>query len=130
MLASHGLTLGLTSRPDPSLDVARWIARGLPGASDPWSDPVAQPIAGLVARLHRGGTLVIRPAPRRAVGPDLLALFAGAGEQLGVVQTATLCVRRREVPSARVLPFAIERNPPLSDGEKQAWARLVAELRG
>ena len=59
-----------------------------------------------------------------------LALFAGAGEQLGVVQTATLCVRRREAPSARVLAFAIERNPPLSAGEGRAWERLVAELKG
>jgi alkyldihydroxyacetonephosphate synthase len=130
LLESHGLTLGLTSRPEPSLDVARWIAQGLPGAADPWSDPVAQPIAGLTARLHRGGTLVIRPAPRRAVGPDLFALFAGAGERIGVVQTATLCVRRRGAPTARALPFAIERNPPLSQGERTAWERLVSELKG
>jgi alkyldihydroxyacetonephosphate synthase len=129
LLEGQGLTLGLASPPDPSLDIARWIAKGLPGSADPWSDPVAQPIAGLTARLNRGGTLVIRPAPRRAVGPDLLALFAGAGERLGVVRTATLCVRRRGAPSARVLRFAIDRNPPLSDGESRAWERLVSELR-
>ena len=129
LLESHGLTLGLTSSPNSSLDIARWIAKGLPGSADPWSDPVAQPIAGLTARLHRGGTLAIRPAPRRAVGPDLLALFAGAGEQLGIVKTATLCVRRRGAPSARELPFAIDRNPPLSDSETKAWERLLRELQ-
>jgi len=127
-LAARGFTLGLEAAPDPALDVATWIARGLPGAPDPWSDPVSQPIAGLCARLHRGSELVIRPAPRRAVGPDLMALFAGAAERVGVVRSATLCVRRRSAPTARALPFAIDRNPPLSDGENAAWERLVAEL--
>ena len=122
LLESHGLTLGLTSRPDPSLDVAHWIAQGLPGAADPWSDPVAQPIAGLSARLHRGGTLVIRPAPRRAVGPDLLALFTGTGERFGVVHTATLCVRRRGAPRCT--------RASVRDRSKSAALRRRKQARG
>ena len=72
---------------------------------------------------------MIRPAPRRAVGPDLLALLSGAEDQIGVVHTATLCVRRRAAPEARALPFAIERSPPVSDGERSAWESLVRQLK-
>jgi alkyldihydroxyacetonephosphate synthase len=127
-LFARGYTLGLAAAPGAGLDVARWIASGLPGASDPWSDPVAQQIAGLRARLARGGELVIRPAPRRAVGPDLFALFAGAGERVGVVTSANLCVRRRSAPGARALPFTIDRDPPLSAAESGAWERVIAAI--
>src|SRR5437868_12984448 len=57
--------------------VAAWIAEGLPGATDPWLDPVDHTIAGFTARLASGASIGVREAPRRAVGPDLLALFAG-----------------------------------------------------
>jgi alkyldihydroxyacetonephosphate synthase len=123
-LGERGLTLGLDGSAAVTLPLAGWIAAGLPGASDAWADPVSQPIAGFVARLGSGRRLVVRPAPRRAVGPDMLALFVGAKERFGRVERATLVVRRQGAPHARALPFHHERDPAFSDGERAAWDRL------
>lgn len=131
LLAAHELTLALDPAFAPPLattTVASWIARGTPGSADPWLDPVDQRIAGLAARLNNGEELAIRPAPRRAVGPDLIALFHGTGERIGRVERATLRVHRRGVPRARPLPFAHERNPPLGDGEERLWSRIAREV--
>jgi alkyldihydroxyacetonephosphate synthase len=100
----------------------------MPGAPDPWLDPVAQTLSGFVARMNDGAELVVRPAPRRAVGPDLSALFVGTGERVGRIEQATLRVERRDAPRARSLPFAGERNPPLSAEESSAWERIVSTL--
>lgn len=127
-LAARGLTLGLSAGFDPALDIARFVAQGLPGTADPWSDPVRQPLAGLVAEIHGGGRLVVRPAPRRSVGPDLCALFVGAAERIGVVEQATLTVERVGVSRARTLPFEIDRDPALDRDERSAWERLVSTL--
>ena len=59
----------------------------------------------------------IRPAPRRAVGPDLTALLVGAGGRFGRVDRAWMRVhpigaRRHEAPA-----FALDRDPPVSQGE-------------
>ncbi|MCA9593513.1 MAG: FAD-binding oxidoreductase [Myxococcales bacterium] len=125
LLARSGLELGLSEPPDPSLTIARFIAEGLPGAPDPWSDPVAQPIAGFDATLSTGEQLSVRPSPRRAVGPDLSSLFVGAREAVGSIDGATLTVRRRGAPAARQLPFHRDRHPKLEGPEQNAWERLV-----
>jgi alkyldihydroxyacetonephosphate synthase len=124
-LAEHGLTLGLQEGFDPAMPIGRFVAAGLPGSADRWQDPVWQPLAGLVARLHTGDRLEIRPAPRRAVGPDLSALFMGAGERIGVIEEVCLCVHRRDARPARALPFDAPREPSLSAGEDAAWENLV-----
>lgn len=126
-LEARGLTLGLSAAPGATR-VADWVAAGLPGVRDPWTDPVAQVLAGFSAVLGNGRRLVVRPAPRRAVGPDLAALFAGAHGRIGRIEQATLAVRRRGAPPARVLPFAGERNPAPSDAENAAWERIVSAL--
>jgi alkyldihydroxyacetonephosphate synthase len=130
LLARRGLTLALdpSYAPPGSTTIADWIARGSPGSIDPWLDPVDQRIAGLVARLSSGQVLTIRPAPRRAVGPDLIALFHGASERIGSVERATLAVKRTDRPRARPLAFELERNPPLSDAEERLWQRVAAEI--
>lgn len=128
-LAWRNLTLDL--EPGVALDtsVRQWVARGMPGSIDPWSDPVRQVLAGFVATLANGKRLLVRPSPRRAVGPDLSALFLGAGERAGVVDQATFAVRRKTEPRARALPFTGARNPPLDDAERGAWERIVDGLR-
>lgn len=114
-LAGDGLTLGLREdalRVDGRTTVAAWLAAGAPGARDPAEDPVAQLVTGLDLELPNGTTVSIRPAPRRAVGPDLLAATVGGGERLGRVLAAHLVVR------------------PVREAESVAWtfrSRAAAE---
>ncbi len=116
-LTPHGLSLGLGSdAPDiERTSVADWIATGAPGAPDPWHDPVDHLLAGFSIELSSGAPLVIRPCPRRAVGPDLYALFHGTEGRAGRVHSAHLRARH-----AGVVPLetAVQRNPAVSDAEK------------
>src|SRR4051794_7064753 len=88
-LAASGLTLGLSDM--PRMNVSEWIARGTPGAASTFADPADHVIAGLVGTIG-ARTIDIRPCPRRAVGPDLVALFAGTGDRFGKVERAWLRV--------------------------------------
>ena len=126
-LRERGLTLSVDPLPGDTT-VGAWIGQGMPGASDRWLDPVDQHIAGISARLKSGSDLVIHPSPRRAVGPDLTALFHGTSGVIGDVTSATLRVRRSGASPARELPFAGERDPALSEGERTAWQRAVNAL--
>lgn len=129
LLARANLTLGLTETSDWSASVADWIARGLPGSPDAWDDPVASRVAGFEARV--GGLQArVRATPRRATGPDLLSLFAGARGQLGVVERAALAVTKRGASPARVQPFRWDRDPPLAAAEQRAFELAIAALHG
>ena len=129
LLARTNLTLGLAANADWSASVADWIALGFPGASDAWNDPVASRVAGFEA--SAGGVRArIRTTPRRATGPDLLSLFAGARGQVGVVQRVALAVTKRGSLPARVQPFDWDRDPPLSAAERQAFELAARALRG
>jgi len=120
LLAIHGFTLALQHDVDWSLTVTDYIARGFPGARDAFADPVASRVAGFEARA--GGVAArVRPTPRRATGPDLLALFAGAQGQVGHVTRAHLVVARRGAAEARETPFIWDRDPPLNAGETHAF---------
>ena len=96
-----------------------WLAR-LPAwrAQSPWADPADHLVAGLTATLRDGRTLSIRPAPRRAVGPDLIALVVGMEERYARVERAWLRVHRLDAPRPQVHPLVAERNPPVSDDER------------
>jgi alkyldihydroxyacetonephosphate synthase len=124
-LAHEGLSLGLgpDAPPRDRTSVAAWLASGAPGAPDPWLDPVDHLVAGFTARLASGVELEVRPAPRRAVGPDLFALFFGQEGKAGAITSAHL--RARGVERARALPTGIERNPPMSEGERGWIERAI-----
>jgi alkyldihydroxyacetonephosphate synthase len=119
-LEAEGLTLGLGPDAPPLADttLSGWIASGARGAADPWLDPVDHLVAGFTARLPSGADLEVRPSPRRAVGPDLFALFLGTGEAAGVLTSCHL--RARSASAARVLPTGIPRDPALPADER-AW---------
>lgn len=119
-LAPHGLSLGLgpSAPPLESTTVDAWIAAGAPGAPDPWADPVDHLVAGFSARLASGAELDVRAAPRRAVGPDLFALFLGMGGRAGSITSAHLRAHGPDRP--RSTPFTAERDPAKSPAE-QAW---------
>jgi alkyldihydroxyacetonephosphate synthase len=129
LLAAEGLTLGLDplARETP---LGAWLAQGAEGAPDAWSDPADHLVAGLEARLLDGTRLSIRPAPRRAVGPDLIALFVGAGERYGRIDRVWLRVRVRGAPPARVHPYAGDRDPPCSAAEEALFEAIEGALRG
>jgi alkyldihydroxyacetonephosphate synthase len=100
-LRARGLTLGAADPLDPREPVGAWLARGAPGARAHADDPVDQLVCGLEVVLADGTLLAIRPAPRRAVGPDLVPAFVGGRACLGVIVGAHL-VARRATPRAEV----------------------------
>jgi alkyldihydroxyacetonephosphate synthase len=116
-LHDAGLTLDLGASL-PSLSLGDWLARGAPGARDRWLDPADQLLAGLDATLSDGRPLVIHPAPRRAVGPDLTALFVGAGDRFGRIDRAWMRVHRRDATRPTAPAFQLDRDPPVSDAER------------
>jgi alkyldihydroxyacetonephosphate synthase len=116
VLNQHNLTLDVRP-PSPSPNLAQWLAAGATGARDHWLDPVDQLVAGLDARLTDGRRIHLRPVPRRAVGPDLTALFVGAHGRFGQVERAWLRVHRRGVVRPTSAPFDHERDPAPNAGE-------------
>jgi alkyldihydroxyacetonephosphate synthase len=127
-LQAEALTLGLEAidaKLAASVTVGAWLAQGAPGARDPWCDPADHLVAGLTATLKEGQTLTIRPAPRRAVGPDLIALVVGMNERYARVEWAWLRVHRRDAARPESHPFVAERSPPVSEDE----ARLLDAIR-
>jgi alkyldihydroxyacetonephosphate synthase len=128
-LAKEGLTLGVGEAADPALDFGTWLARGAPGARDAWSDPADHLVAGLDVRLVGGERLSIRPAPRRAVGPDLIALVVGLEGRFGKVERAWIRVHRRDAPAPATHPLVADRNPPMTDGEGALFDAIERALR-
>lgn len=125
-LNEAGLTLDL-SLPSGPLTVAAWLGRGAPGARDRLLDPVDQLVAGLDATLADGRSLSLHPAPRRAVGPDLTALFVGGHGRFGRIDAVWLRVHRRDVLRPTAPPFVRDRDPAPNAGER---ALLDAIARG
>jgi alkyldihydroxyacetonephosphate synthase len=120
----HGLSLGL-SGPLPPLSLAGFIDAGLPGMPDPFSDPVRGTVCGLAARGPRASFRLL-PAPRRATGPDLLALCVGAGGRVASVVEASLAL----VSASAALAGSVAAPTPLSQGEHAAWQRVLAAFAG
>jgi len=126
-LRERGLSLGLgETLPD---DVSTWIGAGMPGLPDPFDDPVEQRLAGFEAVLPNGSRLRHAPAPRRATGPDLAALFVGAGGRAGHVERAWVRARPLGDAGARTLPYSGERSPELDAAEARAFDAIVTALR-
>jgi alkyldihydroxyacetonephosphate synthase len=123
-LATSGMTLDVLGAERSEETVALWLAAGARGARDAWLDPADHLVAGLDLRLKDGRSVVIRPAPRRAVGPDLIAMVVGMGERFGRVESAWLRVHPRDVPRPNVGKLAVLADPAVSDEE----ARLVEAM--
>lgn len=127
LLSRAGFTLGLDARAPWTTSVNTWVGLGFLGAPDVWADPVASRVAGFEA--SAGGVQAqVRPAPRRATGPDLLALFAGTQGRIGEVERITLAVERRGAVAARSQPFRWPRDPELNASEKHAFELVKRAL--
>jgi alkyldihydroxyacetonephosphate synthase len=128
-LERSGLTLALgPDAPSRETTLDAWIASGAPGAPDPWRDPVDHLVAGFTARLASGAALEVRPAPRRAVGPDLFALFLGMQGRAGTLTSVHL--RAHGALRPRSMPTSLPRDPPLGSGEAAWLDTVVAAARG
>ncbi len=127
LLRRHGMTLRLSDA-DPDLSVARWLAGGAPGARDRFSDPVDQVVTGLTACLSSDEQLEVRPQPRRAVGPDLTALFVGAADRVGEITEATVRGHRLGSPASRDLPYAGRAPGEPTADERRLFDDIVASV--
>jgi alkyldihydroxyacetonephosphate synthase len=127
-LASHAITLDIEGARGANETIASWLARGAQGARDTWLDPADHLVAGLELRLHDGTRVSIRPAPRRAVGPDLMALVVGMGERYAKVERAWLRIHRVGVRRPDVGRLAIDLDPPLQPGETRLLETLATCL--
>jgi alkyldihydroxyacetonephosphate synthase len=125
-LRGHGLTLGIDGA-IPSTTLGEWLAAGGRGARDRWLDPVDQLLAGLDATLHDGQVLSVRPTPRRAVGPDLTALFLGMNGRFGRIDRAWMRVHPVGVTRAGSATFTGDRDPAVSPGENNLLDAISRE---
>lgn len=90
-LGAQGLTLDLETIPE--LTVAAWLETGAEGARSAWLDPADHLVAGITTN-----RFAIKPAPRRAVGPDLLSLVLGTRGRFATIESVWLRVHRVGVP--------------------------------
>jgi alkyldihydroxyacetonephosphate synthase len=127
-LASSELTLDVEGAQTSNETIASWLARGAKGARDAWLDPADHLVAGLEMRLHDGTLVAIRPAPRRAVGPDLVTLVVGMEERYARVERVWLRVHRVGVKRPNVGKLAVDLDPPLESGEKRLLEAIARSL--
>lgn len=116
----HGWTLGFHESA-ATMPVGKWILAGAPGARDKENDPVDQWLAGIEVVLTDGRELQIKPAPRRAVGPDWLTTMIGSRGRLGTVASAHLVARNSCETRAVAYEFASIQNAQAA----LAWVRAM-----
>lgn len=124
-VSAEGLTLNV---PASETTVADWLARGAPGSTSAFADPADHLVAGLTATLRNGERIEVRAAPRRAVGPDLLALFIGAGARFGSIDRVWLRVHRAAARRVAIPVSISDLDEPLSTEETSLIAAIDREL--
>lgn len=110
-----------------AMTVAAWLAKGAPGARSTFADPADHLLAGLEGTLPDGALLVIRPEPRRAVGPDLVALAMGTDRFVRVTKAWLRVHRVGETRPAMPLP-GVELDPPVSEAEARLLDAIAESL--
>jgi alkyldihydroxyacetonephosphate synthase len=130
-LRDHGYTIGFPLIPhlDPKLGgflSGQGWAESSVLFGRPWKSAI-----GIEGVLPTGRLFKIKPAPRRAVGPDLCELFLGAEGRLGVLTSAW--VKFHPLPKSRMIVTAAMPGPGpalrcaarmIHDGLRPAFARI------
>ena len=124
-LRAQALTLDVAPN---TLTVAEWLAHGARGVRDAWLDPADHLVAGIEATLTNGTKIRVHPAPRRAVGPDLIALFVGTQGRFGTIDRAWLRVHPVGVARPTTSAFKGEDDPAMTPEEEAIFATLEREL--
>lgn len=124
---TRGMSLRIDGLPRGET-VRSFIARGCPGAPDPFEDPADHFVAGFSATLREGAFLHVPAGPRKAVGPDLLALFWGAEERAGIIERAVLRLHRSGL-SPRPLLAELDRAPSVTPAESR-WLDDLTRAAG
>ncbi len=126
---AKGYTLGFDVQAHASKTVAAWLGEGAPGAPSSFADPADHLVAGFDATLATGKKLEVRPGPRRAVGPDLSALFVGTRGHLGRIDRVFLRVHRRDARRPSLpLPAGVDLDPKVSLEESALMEAIAREL--
>jgi alkyldihydroxyacetonephosphate synthase len=120
-LALQGLTLDLERLPD--LTVAEWLETGAEGARSAWLDPADHLVAGITT-----DRFSIKPAPRRAVGPDLLSIVLGCRGQFVQIESVWLRVHRLG-EHRPAMSFDVEREVVTGDEQRLFDAIKTAFFR-
>jgi alkyldihydroxyacetonephosphate synthase len=124
-LRLEGLTLDAG---DYGGTVGEWLAEGAPGARSAWLDPADHVVAGFSARASGRPPFALCPAPRRAVGPDLLSLVLGMRGRLLTLESVWLRVQRTGAPRPTCEAFQDD-NEELTDDERSLYALIEDALR-
>lgn len=120
-LAAEGLTLDLDAPPD--VTVAAWLETGAQGARSAWLDPADHLVAGITT-----SHFSIKPAPRRAVGPDLLTLVLGAHGQFVQIESVWLRVHHKNITRPAMAFGASEELTELQDAERALFDAIKTEF--
>jgi alkyldihydroxyacetonephosphate synthase len=127
-LLARGLTLDVGAAAGAHRTVADWLHAGAPGTRDAWLDPADHVVAGFEATLRDGRRLVVRPSPRRAVGPDLAALVVGCRGRFATVSRAWLRVHPVGVARPMSPPFRFARDEPTNASEEKLLTAIEYAL--
>jgi alkyldihydroxyacetonephosphate synthase len=127
-LARDGLTLGVRLDLVGTETVAGWLARGAPGTPSAFADPADHLVAGVTATLTNGNVVDVRPSPRRAVGPDLVALLVGAHGRFASIDHVWLRVHVRDARRVARATSGLDLDPPVSSSEAALLDAIAREL--
>ncbi len=122
-LARQGLTLDIAAIADQP--VGDWLAEGAHGARSAWLDPCDHLVAGYVATIG-GERVEVRPAPRRATGPDLFALLFGQHGRFGALHTVWLRVHLASEVRPVAAPFHDAEGSSEPSPEEEALAVSIS----
>ncbi len=122
-LARDGLTLDTAAVAEQT--VGDWLAAGAHGARSAWLDPCDHLVAGYVGTIG-GERVEVRPAPRRATGPDLFALLFGQHGRFGALHTVWLRVHLAGEARPVAAPFHDAEGGSEPSSEEEALAVSIS----
>jgi alkyldihydroxyacetonephosphate synthase len=106
-LYERGFTLGFVPRSRLFLTVGEVLANAAPREGSPLYGSILDNCIGLRVMLADGEEVVVRQAPRRATGPDIMHCFLGSGGKFGIITAA--CFRVYPLPQVReAVAFALD----------------------